>query len=646
MLPQPVVKVPAHRSGRATGGSGLASNVRRLVVAAAILGALLYAGNIASRPLNKGSGARPDQLPPSAALQGDAVIGAGILDSIPTAGETTMRAASSSETRVSVATDDADAARAIKLQFQYDVHRRMASRAELLQQTATQFSASCSHQLGGGGVVRPATSPTSWDAVDWGSFIGQVADGRSAPPAVGQRKAHPASFAADWAKLREEFAFPKQTSATVDDGLDAIIDPYSSLDMAAGSSDAYAGSLPCTAEAQRRLAAHQSDCRGGKFLESKLKEGAHGVGSAVTLLAHDFLGAMMVGRVFTIARTRWYFAPKSCAAGGWNCLYTPPTNCSSSADGAGGSESVSSIGAARRSRASTIRKKAFDISGLSRNDAPTLLDFFGGSASPDAARCAKAVEAWAKDGRQSIYLMGTFARGADPILGYMMAQVTRYLMRAPKAWFATMLRHHVAQTFKEPGELGRAVYVQDRGEVAKYREYFNAFGCHTFQPATFAELPLALSGAIADSTSSTSSGSARRRPVLYVSGNTPLALYRKLSERYTKELGWSVRSVWAHPAVATGESERWGASAPFTSWTDLYVGAGAGAWVCAVQSNWCRVINFLRLTARSAAARPHAAACPFVDLGLLMLANATARDRYCLTDPAWPTKPYAGAVRL
>jgi hypothetical protein len=511
-----------------------------------------------------------------------------------------------------VATASGDDVASFTLPFQYDMHRRLPTRAELLKQTATQLQATC------GAPAAAAATKTAWASVEGRHVLHSITGISPAEDA-------PPTDQDVWKKIAAEFSLTEDFAPQGSPFLSA-------RNTVAGQRDAdFDGSLPCTAEIQQRLHEYQHRCaaRGGggadaKFLVSRLKEGAHGVGSAITLLAHDFLAAMILGRTFAIAQSRWYFAPASCASGGWECLYTAPTSCPVPAG-----ETVISSASQGRHAGSVVRKKAFDISGLSRNDAPTLEDFFG---STHAAKCAPLVRRWAESSHQSVYLMGTFAKGADPILGYMMAQVTRYLMRQPQPWFGQVLRHHIKVIFRDADELSTAVYVQDRGEIAKYREYYNAFGCHTFDAAVFVDIPAWLRAG-------------HESPVLYVSGNTPKQLHDKLTAAVPAS--WRVRSVWTHPAMAakTSETARWGASLPFSSWVDMYVGVGSGAWVCAVQSNWCRVINFLRMTAEATVSRPRVAECPFIDLGLLMLANTTARRRYCVVGPDWPTKPFSGAAK-
>jgi len=84
------------------------------------------------------------------------------------------------------------------------------------------------------------------------------------------------------------------------------------------------------------------------------------------------------------------------------------------------------------------------------------------------------------------------------------------------------------------------------------------------------------------------------------------------------------------------ESSRWGAAAPMASWLDLYARVAANSWICVVQSNWCRLVNFLRMTGGKGAC-----ASSFVDLGMLMLVSPQLREKYCVVGKEWPTKPFS-----
>ena len=108
-------------------------------------------------------------------------------------------------------------------------------------------------------------------------------------------------------------------------------------------------------------------------------------------------------------------------------------------------------------------------------------------------------------------------------------------------------------------------------------------------------------------------------------------------ERFLNHSATLVASTWRHPSLSTEESSRWGASSPAASWIDLYAGVASSSWVCIVQSNWCRMINFLRLTSSRAS-------CSFVDVGIVMIADESARRSYCVVNPQWPIKPFSNVI--
>eukprot|EP00658_Telonema_sp_P-2_P068213 TRINITY_DN57151_c0_g1_i1.p2 TRINITY_DN57151_c0_g1~~TRINITY_DN57151_c0_g1_i1.p2 ORF type:complete len:149 (+),score=24.93 TRINITY_DN57151_c0_g1_i1:285-731(+) len=99
-----------------------------------------------------------------------------------------------------------------------------------------------------------------------------------------------------------------------------------------------------------------------------------------------------------------------------------------------------------------------------------------------------------------------------------------------------------------------------------------------------------------------------------------------------------IKSTWALLETASKGTERWGASGLSASWVDMYAALTASSWICIVQSNWCRVINFLRLTTGRAS-------CPFVDAGALMIASTSLRQRYCLIKSEWPTKAFSNVLK-
>eukprot|EP01065_Artemidia_motanka_P030258 TRINITY_DN36278_c0_g1_i1.p1 TRINITY_DN36278_c0_g1~~TRINITY_DN36278_c0_g1_i1.p1 ORF type:complete len:603 (+),score=152.06 TRINITY_DN36278_c0_g1_i1:123-1811(+) len=383
------------------------------------------------------------------------------------------------------------------------------------------------------------------------------------------------------------------------------------------------GNIPCTAEAQHALWAHQhpSDCASAKFLVSRLKEGAHGLGSALSLVVHDLLSAVLLRRVLIIEPGRWYFAPSACSGKyqGWECYFASPSHCALPSG-----VSVHTLHNGRDAKSAkhkAVKKKSFDVPGAGRNDLPQLLQLLGGN-----AQCEQQVKEWVAD-PSNAYLMGTFARGADPMLIWAMSQALRYLVRGPQPWFAAAISANLAVAgYPQKWEsAGAVVFEQLRGEEAKFREYYNAFGCHDVDLAAYVNL---------SATAIRQSGGG----VVYISGNTPQKRYQELKDRH-EQRGESVWSTWQHPAaVASRETARWGADSLLVSWVDFWAGVASTGWVCIVQSNWCRMINFLRLTAGRAA-------CPFYDLGMRMLALPDERRRYCIARSEWPKKPFSTVLR-
>jgi hypothetical protein len=414
------------------------------------------------------------------------------------------------------------------------------------------------------------------------------------------------------------------------------------------------GDLPCTAEVQARLFQLQhpnKPCDKVRYLVSKLKEGAHGVGSALTLVAHDLLSSIMVGRVLQLhTSTKWYFSSPHCSDakhGGWDCFFLPVSSCKAS----GGVEMVSNRRQAHRSLSPVIVKKSFDIDGLSRNDLPSDENFFGPI---QTSTCYAEYKKWIQR-PANIYIQGTFERGADPRLFYMLAQATRYLMRAPQPWFRRMLHYHLPQVGISPHVLptrqqssrrvveGSAasqhdaiIYIQERGEIAKFREYYNVFGCHNINNTVFVDYV----GRWCHRVEAVGGLDASRGACkVYISGNTPFKNYQQLAATFSSMPGGiEVLSTWKHPSVAKGgETERWGASSPASSWIDMFAGVSSTNWICIVQSNWCRMINLLRLTSGRAS-------CGFIDGGALMIASAIDRERYCIVGP-YPTKAFSNRLK-
>eukprot|EP01062_Namystynia_karyoxenos_P006390 TRINITY_DN12237_c0_g1_i1.p1 TRINITY_DN12237_c0_g1~~TRINITY_DN12237_c0_g1_i1.p1 ORF type:complete len:626 (+),score=154.08 TRINITY_DN12237_c0_g1_i1:86-1879(+) len=384
------------------------------------------------------------------------------------------------------------------------------------------------------------------------------------------------------------------------------------------------GNAPCTAEAQLALWRHQhpADCGASRFLVSRLKEGAHGLGSALSLVVHDLLSAVLLRRVLLIEPGRWFFAPGACGGRyqGWECYFALPTQCQLPAGVSVQTLHNGRDGRAARARA--VRKKQFDVPGAGRNDLPPLSALVGGSAD-----CERRVRSWVDDPANA-YLMGTFARGADPLLVWAMAQALRYLLRGPQPWFSAAITANLGSLGypQRWAAAGAVVFEQLRGEIAKFREYYNAFGCHDVTLAAYVN------------TSSAVLGRCKQGAVAYVSGNTPLRRYKQLRAAHEAR-GHSVWSTWEHPsASASAETARWGADSLLVSWVDFWAGVASTGWVCIVQSNWCRMINFLRLTAGRAE-------CPFFDLGMRMLALPEDRRAYCIVRREWPKKPFSTVLR-
>ena len=393
--------------------------------------------------------------------------------------------------------------------------------------------------------------------------------------------------------------------------------------------------LPCTAEVQRALwdMQHPSDCHQAKYLVSRLKQGAHGLGSAVILIAHDLLAAIILKRVLVVESSAWHFASSSACTGryaGWACFFLAPTACAAPDR----PHKVSSLKEAAASKHQVIMKGGYDIPGIGRDDYPSLRAF---GDSVLSRTCAAAINEWVGDASNTV-LMGTFRGGADPMLVFMLAQAVRYLMRAPQPWFRAMLMHHLPQVGFSTTGWGRrgsatdsvdrplfpVVYVQDRGEVAKYREYYNVFGCHKVRLSTFASIAVSLCRPFPSCT-------------MYVSGNTPHEGLQLLEE-YASGRNLTVLSTWYHTSFRGASTARWGAASPAATWVDLYAGVASTAGACIVQSNWCRLIHLLRLTTARRT-------CPFVDVGLAVLVLPREREEGCVVNNSWPTKPFSGARR-
>lgn len=460
-------------------------------------------------------------------------------------------------------------------------------------------------------------------------------------------------------KLEKEFDFRNIDAHTFFlDEFDDVLNDDGDVDSPPWWAPNNGNDLPCTSQVQARLYKlqhpHQTngkmDCRKVRYLVSKLKQNAHGVGSALTLVAHDLLSSIMIGRVLQVqTNSRWYFSSPHCAEAqkaGWECFFMPLSSCTAQ----GAVEIVKNRRQALRSLAPVIVKSSFDIEGLSRNDIPSDELFFG-PIRKDV--CYQAYQEWLKDAG-NVYIQGTFQRGADPALFYMLSQAMKYLLRAPQPWFRNMLRHHfplvglpnvdqllpttavvARQPLSPEGPLA-LVYIQERGEPAKFREYYNTFGCHTIHGDMLVRYASRFCEEFASG-----GGGAKERCRVYISGNTPFKNYLNFSAAFAKsEVVGGVLSTWKHPSIVkanAAESERWGANTPASSWIDLFAGIASTNWICIVQSNWCRVINFMRLTSGRGS-------CGFVDGGSLMISSADERKKYCIVGP-WPTKAFSNRLK-
>ena len=487
---------------------------------------------------------------------------------------------------------------------------------------------------------------------------------------------------------------------------------------------------------------------------------------------------------------KWHFASETCAEAGrlsWDCFWQFPSRCQHEAP-----PSVAAHPAKIRSKSDALRnrgavsivKETFDAKGLGRNDVPSDEDFFGKRfvsgtrrvrrksgggkeewVSGKIPKCYERYQRWALRDVSHTYVQGTFGRGADPRLFFMMAQAMRYLLRYQQPWFFNMAVQglgHVGMGQGAPsaaalllqrggrdkGEgntsgksspkvinnpskqrMAATVYLHERGEINKFREYYSNFGCHNVRSDLLVDLATARclggvlglegrgglvgdsgAGAVVREASSTthnpsanfnhlgpppSLASAPPSCRVFISGNTPSGNYKWLTERLeaannkssfpdangekksnsgkgnngiginkmtihstwdlfgpqrralrrprlpsaTTATGDASSSASGAPSAAAAETARWGANSPSAGWIDLYAGAAASHWACIVQSNWCRLVNWLRLTSGRAVCGG------FVDLGALMLASPTLRDGYCIVNMSWPTKAFSNRIK-
>ncbi|KEG13141.1 hypothetical protein DQ04_01191090 [Trypanosoma grayi] len=451
------------------------------------------------------------------------------------------------------------------------------------------------------------------------------------------------------AKLQEEYQFSRQSSADSHTGNFTF---YSGYDASPGMDINSAfpwwvsknpHHLPCTAEVQKRLYEYQNhkECEERMFLLSDTKHKSFGLGGALIVVAFDFLSAIILGRTLSIGAPtsgeKWSFAPEGCWKSGrkaLDCFYLQPTRCTLPEERV---HVVHKGSRAALTRARVIRKDSVDTRGLGRERVPSDEAFFGPGHQQWA--CYPEYLNWVKD-PVNMVVQGSFGNGADARLNYMLAQAFMYITRAPQPWFQAMLQHHLEPLtlITPPGtrkdtthtSTSCTIYVQDRGEIGKMREYYNVFGCHTVGLSLYRDYVRAIS-------TSTYSASAQTNCRVFISGGTPLQSYMWLKKQLESE-SHHVMSTWNLTTLAAGaESVRWGASSPAASWVDMYAGVASTNWVCMIQSNWCRTINFLRMTHGRMA-------CGFVDIGALLLTSVEVREKYCVVSN-FPTKPFSNLVK-
>ncbi|RNF24703.1 uncharacterized protein Tco025E_02383 [Trypanosoma conorhini] len=446
--------------------------------------------------------------------------------------------------------------------------------------------------------------------------------------------------------LQQEYFFARQTptdtlaAGTFFSGYDTPVTAVNETTTPWWVSEKF-NHLPCTMEVQKRLHEYQNvaSCGDRKFLLSELKEGGHGLGSSLIVIAFDFLSAMKLGRSLLIggpgSEKKWQFSARGCWQWGrrsLDCFFLPPSRCKLPV---GPVLVVRNWRDAARSSARVIRKHSVDTPGLDRNTLLSNEVFFGPGHQGWA--CYAKYQEWLRD-PANIAVFGTFERALDTRLSFMLAQVFTYLTRAPQPWFQAMIHYHLSHLglvavdgirVATPPSTQCMVYVQDRGEAAKMREYYNVFGCHTVGLSLYRDYVLAISN-FSGATSS------QRVCRVFVSGGTPYQSFLWLKKEFENE-SYDVLSTWNISTLNAGfESKRWGASSPAASWVDLYAGVASTNWVCVVQSNWCRMIYFLRLTHGRAE-------CGFVDIGALLLTSTEARGKYCVVSN-FPTKPFSNVI--
>eukprot|EP00758_Cryptobia_borreli_P012342 Tbor_TRINITY_DN5736_c0_g2::TRINITY_DN5736_c0_g2_i1::g.20947::m.20947 len=451
-------------------------------------------------------------------------------------------------------------------------------------------------------------------------------------------------FAFDHGSLLTEYFYDQKVAVNQNEPNANSSFKWVSGELNEGDNDDDFGNLPCTSYVQRRIWMSQNNrdmpCSEKKYIASILKEGAHGIGSALILIGHDLLTAIMLNRVLVLgSKSKWYFSPQGCGDRSWSCFFQDPSICQSEISSSEISQSKkvnSKKEALHASAIKVIRKKTFDAPGIGRNDVPTDEEFFGTEFVKRNPKCYQRYKQWTND-PANVFISGTFSKGADRRLFFMLSQSLRFLMRYHQPWFAAMLEERIGATGfnhatrkiseKKSTNVGTSprIYIQERGEIAKFREYYNTFGCHNIKTTLYSDI-------------------VRQRCTtahpceVFISGNTPKDNYNKLRIALLGIPGVvSTKSTWTLVDESSTGSSRWGASGLAASWVDLFAAVTATHWICIVQSNWCRVINMLRLT-RSRAL------CPFLDAGVLMLTSKRLKDDYCIVNSSWPTKPFSNRI--
>ena len=83
------------------------------------------------------------------------------------------------------------------------------------------------------------------------------------------------------------------------------------------------------------------------------------------------------------------------------------------------------------------------------------------------------------------------------------------------------------------------VYIQDRGEIAKYRDYFNTSGCHTIQSQMLGDFAVRIAKTWRQDDASTD-------VAIFISGNTPQAVFSQL-DGFFNASGVLALGTWRHP---------------------------------------------------------------------------------------------------